>query len=87
MTHDPGVCICVLAISATPFSDNVVTACADCGVVIQHRPHVPSVLDKICIRCGDGRIFAAFARGEPVKFAVTDETRREVRDHFKKRAH
>ena len=43
--------VCVLATASSPFTDNVFTRCAECGVGIQHRPHAPKSPRKLCIRC------------------------------------
>lgn len=43
--------VCMPADFQSPFSDNVVAACAQCGKAIIHRPHVPKRPAKVCIHC------------------------------------
>jgi hypothetical protein len=31
--------------------DNVVAKCAECGHAIQHRPHAPKTMRKVCMIC------------------------------------
>ncbi len=33
------------------FTDDVTSVCAECGIVIRHRPHVPKRPKKVCIHC------------------------------------
>lgn len=83
----PGICVCVLAIEPTPFRDNVVCTCCDCGVAIQHRPHAPAELLKVCMRCSLDRLNEQVRAGVPITVAATAETRREVIEHFRNRRH
>lgn len=43
--------VCARADCETPFTDNVVTACCDCGAEIIHRPYIPTQPLKICLEC------------------------------------
>lgn len=43
--------VCMPADFQSPFSDNLVAACAQCGTAIIHRPHVPKRPAKVCIHC------------------------------------
>lgn len=43
--------ICGSESLGSPFTDNVVTACCDCGKAIIHRPHAPKRPPKICVDC------------------------------------
>lgn len=49
--EDCDACICVTADTPTPFSDNLLGACHECGVRVQFRPYVPVSLPKLCIPC------------------------------------
>ena len=50
--------VCILASDPTPFTDNVLTYCADCIAPIQHRPTAPKRPKKICIRCAQISVLA-----------------------------
>jgi hypothetical protein len=42
---------CVTDETPSYFADDVHTVCADCGVPIRHRPHVPRRPRKVCLDC------------------------------------
>lgn len=43
--------VCVQATIPLYFADNVTGPCADCGDLLQWRPHAPKTPPKICMRC------------------------------------
>jgi hypothetical protein len=45
------IAVCVLATVKTPFTDNLIGVCSDCGREVQHRPHLPKAPRKICMDC------------------------------------
>lgn len=89
MSRSDGICLCILAFETSAFTDDVFTKCADCGIGIRHRPHAPAQLDKVCLECGTVRLAeqAIANPDQPIKLAVTPETRREVRAYFARRRH
>lgn len=52
--------------------DNVVGTCAECGQAIQHRPHAPKKMRKVCMQCAAPDL----ARGD----AVSVTTQRMIDD-------
>jgi hypothetical protein len=48
--------LCADADAPTPFTDNVHTTCAGCGVAIIHRPYVPKKPMKVCLKCASGLV-------------------------------
>jgi len=45
------IVICMRLPDSKVFPDNIETVCAKCGAGIYHRPHVPKLAAKMCIRC------------------------------------
>ena len=45
------VVVCNTADIWSPFRDNVLTTCAECGAGIYHRPYMPKKPRKVCINC------------------------------------
>lgn len=43
--------VCTRAGDPTPFRDNVRSLCHLCGQAVQHRPHVPANVPRICLAC------------------------------------
>jgi hypothetical protein len=43
--------ICLPDAGPRYFTDDLTATCAECGVVIRHRPHVPKRPRKVCIHC------------------------------------
>lgn len=62
------------------FADDVDARCTECDAPIQHRPHAPADLVKICIRCARTK----FAISPAPRIAVTDDTLREVALYYAK---
>lgn len=50
------IAVCVTLGTPTPFRDNVLAICADCGTPIIHRPYMPKRPRKVCIKCVAKRI-------------------------------
>jgi hypothetical protein len=50
----------VCAVLTTPlyFPDNLTGPCADCGDMLQWRPHAPKAPPKLCMRCALCRVHA-----------------------------
>jgi hypothetical protein len=68
------VLVCIAATADTAFDDNVHGECSMCGTRIQWRPHAPDV-PKVCMGC---------ASPMTGKVTVTEETMRELLEHFRK---
>ena len=47
--------VCLRLGAPSPFTDNLVSPCADCGHPVIHRPHVPSRPPKVCLECATMR--------------------------------
>lgn len=43
--------VCMPDVGPRYFPDDLTAACAECGVIIRHRPHVPQRPKKVCIHC------------------------------------
>ena len=43
--------VCLPDVGPRYFTDDVTAVCAECGVVIRHRPHVPKKPKKVCVHC------------------------------------
>ena len=52
------ILVCIEASDPTPFKDNAFSKCADCGVIVQHRPWVTAHLTKLCMPCAGKRVAA-----------------------------
>jgi hypothetical protein len=63
--------ICMTSDSPRYFKDDVEGTCADCGVAIHHRPHIPFGAITICQFCY-------------LKRSVEDKTSEGIPDVFKK---
>ena len=61
--------ICATADSPSVFDDDVLMACAGCGVALRHRPYLPSQLTKLCGPCAQAQ--AAFAAYPPASRSQT----------------
>jgi hypothetical protein len=66
--------------------DNKSGVCSQCGRLIQHRPHVPADLVKICFECGVPAMLADAADGE-LHIVLTSESASELHAHIKKQRH
>lgn len=69
------IVICMPKGSPSSFGDDVEAKCGTCGRDIFHRPHVPEPSSKVCIECFSAAMSHAT---EPVRAAITEETRREI---------
>jgi len=63
--------------------DNKRAVCSQCGCTIQHRPHVPDHLVKICVECGVPMMLAD-AAGDDLHIVLTPESADELHEHIKK---
>jgi hypothetical protein len=51
--------VCVEATQPLIFADNMTGPCADCGMVLQWRPHSPKRPPKVCMECAMERVEAS----------------------------
>lgn len=49
------ILVCIPAEWDTPFDDNVVGKCNDCGRDVQFRPHAPKEPTRVCVECVSDR--------------------------------
>jgi hypothetical protein len=61
------VYICPTADTPSPYTDNLVGKCEECGCDIQMRPHAPSYMKKVCSWCGVLGLIDAHGRGDEIK--------------------
>ncbi len=81
---DADVMVCTRITSPLVFPDNVIDLCSGCGEAIQHRPHVPTVREKLCLECFGPRGEQERARNN-LRVVISEKTAREVRDYFRKK--
>lgn len=74
--------VCVRATDFSPYKDNVFSFCCECGEKVQHRPHVPTVPKKICLKCATPMMEEA-AKNKSLEIDVTKETAAEVKRYFR----
>jgi hypothetical protein len=56
--EEPVWLLCLTTDAERHFDDDVETVCADCGVTIFHRPHIPPAITKLCPTCALQRVTA-----------------------------
>jgi hypothetical protein len=49
--EDADILVCPLATKPLFLPDNLVAHCAKCFRLVQHRPHVPKIPEKLCTDC------------------------------------
>lgn len=50
------IVVCTDATVPLYFSDNLTGPCADCGQILQWRPHAPKKPPRVCVTCAAARI-------------------------------
>jgi hypothetical protein len=69
--------VCIPLTNPLTFPDNMIDTCCKCGKAIQHRPHYPVGVRKICMSCID------ISNEDTMQ--ITPETAKEVAEYLHKK--
>lgn len=84
---DPdSIIVCIPWTMPLVMPDNKRGVCSHCGCYVQHRPHVPRKLAKVCVACATPMIKRDVLSGE-FNAVITPDTAKEIDAFFKKGRH
>ena len=67
------------ALQGSLLPDNIVARCAECNHTIQHRPHAPKKIKKVCMECA-----APFLTDRDTKLITTQRMIHDAATYFRK---
>lgn len=76
--------VCTAMTNPLAFPDNMIDECCKCGKAIQHRPHYPVGVKKICMACVMPDMERDAKKGE-LTIQITPKTAREVAEYLHKK--
>ena len=77
--------VCISMTNPLTFPDNMIDACCKCGNAIQHRPHYPVGIKKICMSCIQPDMERDAKNGE-LTIQITPQTAKEVAEYLHKKS-
>ena len=82
--EDAEAIVCAPLTKPLVMPDNVVGICTMCGIMVQHRPHIPKNPPLVCYPCILPRMHEERARGE-LMVTITPKTARELDAYLRKK--